>query len=239
MKTKSVFIIFLTVFTVFASCNISGIKGNGNVVKQKRKISNKFTEINVRHGINLYLSQGSNISVISEADENIQEFLITEVKNGVLNIYFSETTGNVKAKNVYVTMPEINKITASSAADVKLKTPVKSERLEIAASSGADIDAKTDVAELVCVSGSGADVEIKGICKTANLKSSSGADIDAEDLNAEIVTAKTSSGGDITISVSKEIFAEASSGGDITFYGNPKKTEVKTSSGGDIKQRNK
>ena len=239
MKTKITLLSITATLIFFASCNITGIKGNKNVVKQTREIKENFTSVKVSEGINLFLSQGDKSKVITEADENIQEFLITEVENGTLKIHFSELIGKVAAKNIYVTMPVIEKITASSAADIKAKTLISSDNLTIDASSGADIEARIETANLTCKSSSGADIDLTGNCGTANFQASSGADIDAKDLEADTVTVKSSSGGDISVFVKKSLTADASSGGDVSYYGNPEKIDINTSSGGDINKRNK
>ncbi len=239
MKTRVTLLSIATILFFLTSCSISGINGNKNVVKQTRKVSENFTSVNVSEGINLFLSQGEKPEIITETDENIQEYLITEIKNGVLNIHFSESIGKVKAKNVYVTMPEISKITASSAADVKTKTLISSKELTIDASSGADINAEIETENLTCESSSGADINLTGTGRTANFQASSGADIDAKELETNTVTAKSSSGGDISVFATKELSADASSGGDINYYGNPEKIEVNTSSGGDINKKTK
>ena len=239
MKSKLSLFSLSAVLILFASCNISGVTGNKNVVKQTRTVNENFTAVKISQGINLFLTQGDTVSIITEADENIQELLKTEIENGVLKIYFTEQFGKTEAKNVYVTMPEINKITASSAADVKGKSVISSDDLTIDASSGADIEIEIDAAKLSCESSSGADIDLIGNCGTANFRASSGADIDAKELNTENVSAKTSSGADISVFAVKSLTANASSGGDISYYGNPEKLDINTSSGGDINKRNK
>lgn len=236
MKTKITLFSISAALILFTSCNISGVTGNKNIVKQTRIVKGDFTAVKVSHGINLFLSQGEKTEVISEADENIQDLLITEVKSGTLNIYFKELVGKA-VKNVYVTMPVISKIMASSAAEIKAKTLISSNNLTIEASSGADIEAEINVAKLYCESSSGADIDLTGSCTAADFHASSGADIDAKDLNSENVMAKSSSGADISVFTKKSLSADANSGGDISYYGNPEKIELNTSSGGDIKKK--
>ena len=239
MKTKLVFLSIAATIILFSSCNISGVTGNKNVMKQAREVTENFTSVKISEGINLYLSQKANISIVTETDENIQEFLITEIKNGTLYIHFNKMIGKVKAKNVYVSMPEISKITASSAADVKTETRISSNELTITASSGADIKAKIETTKLTCKSSSGADIDLSGTCETANFHASSGADINAKELNIENARADASSGGDISVFAVKSLTAKASSGGDISYYGNPKQKNINSSSGGNINKRNK
>ncbi len=238
MKSKFTLLSIAAAAILFSSCTISGVTGNKNVVKETRNISENFTSVKVSEGINLFLSQAEKTSVVVEADENIQELLITKVEDGILKIYFKDMVGKA-TKNVFVSVPVIEKITASSAADVKTKTLISSKNLTIDASSGAEIEAETESENLTCESSSGADINLTGTCGKANFHASSGAEIDAKEFEADIVTAKASSGGEISLVANKEISADASSGGEINYYGNPEKTDINTSSGGDINKKNK
>ena len=238
MKTKLTLLSIVTALMFVTSCSISGVTGNKNIIKQNRTMKENFTSVKVSEGINLFLSQANKTSVTVEADENIQNLLKTEVENGVLKIYFSDAVRKA-TRNVYVSMPEITKIAASSAADVKTETLISSKNLTLDASSGADMEVKIEAENLTCEASSGADIDLTGTCKTANIHASSGADIDAKELNSDTVIANSSSGADISVSVNKDITANASSGADITYYGNPEKTDINTSSGGDIDKKNK
>ncbi|MCF6183450.1 MAG: DUF2807 domain-containing protein [Bacteroidales bacterium] len=238
MKSKLTLLSIATAVVLFSSCTISGVTGNKNVVKETRNINENFTSVKVSEGINLFLSQSDKISVVVEADENIQNLLITKVENGILKIYFKDMVGKA-TKNVYVSVPVIEKISASSAADVKTKTLISSKELIIEASSGAEIEAEIESENLTCESSSGADIDLTGTSSKANFRASSGADIDAKELEADTVTAESSSGGDVSVFATKKLSADASSGGDINYYGNPEKIEVNTSSGGDINKKTK
>ncbi len=238
MKSKLLLFNLAAAVILFSSCNISGVTGNKNIVKQTRKVDKNYTAVKVSEGINLFLSQKDETSVIVEADENIQDLLMTEVENGTLKIYLKNAVGKA-TKNVYVTMPEIKKLTASSAANLRTKSLIKSNNLTIDASSGADIEAEIETTNLTCESSSGADIDLSGICETADFHASSGANIDAKELEADTVSAKVSSGGDIHLSAKISLTANASSGGNISYYGNPEKLDVNTSSGGNINKRNK
>ncbi len=238
MKSRLSLLSIAAAIILFSSCNITGINGNKNIVKQTREVTENFTTVKVSEGINLFLSQGDKPEIITEADENIQEYLITEIKNGALDIHFSESIGKA-VKNVYVTMPEIKKIMASSAADVKAETRISSDNLTLDASSGADIKADIETTNLTCESSSGADINLTGTCETASFHASSGADIDAKELNTQNATVHASSGGDISVFAVKSLTANASSGGNISYYGNPEQKDISSSSGGDVNKRNK
>ncbi len=227
----------MLIFFTLISCNISGVKGSKNVIKKNRTITESFNAIKVSQGIDVYLKQSDNISVTVEADDNIYDLLITEVKNNVLHIYFEKNVGRVKAKKVYVSMKEIVALTASSGADIKGEGKITGNTLKLKASSGADIELECDVEELTCTSSSGSDIDISGTCIKFEANSSSGSDINAEDLKSNHVDAESSSGSDITVYVIETLKADASSGADIIYKGEPKEKNIEKSSGGSVRGR--
>ena len=105
------------------------VRGNHNVVKQDRNVGS-FSGVRVSTAIDVYLTQGDKTSVVVETDENIQEYLVTEVKNDVLNIYFDASVLSVEVKKVYVTTKEINSLSTTSAGDIFGQNPIKTNNLK-------------------------------------------------------------------------------------------------------------
>ena len=83
MKTLTKITALLILLISTTSCfvdGLSGIKGNKNVVSENRNITTDFNEIKVQQGIQLFITQDNTTKINVEADENIIELLITEVK---------------------------------------------------------------------------------------------------------------------------------------------------------------
>jgi hypothetical protein len=114
------------------------IEGNRKVVTKERN-TDSFTGVKVSSGIDVYLKQGNNEAVSVEADENLQEYILTEVRNGVLNVYTEYSIRDAERKRVYVTMKEVKSVTTSSAGDVYGESQINSDKLELSASSAGDI----------------------------------------------------------------------------------------------------
>ncbi len=237
MKTTMKLLSLSIIAMVFASCSFTGIKGSENVITQERTITEQFSKVKVSMGIDLYLSQGDNVKLTVEADDNIIDLLLTEVKGDVLHVYFDKNIGKVESKKVYLTMSDINSLSASSGADIVTKTKMIADKLNISASSGAGIEAEIETKELVCKSSSGSDIELKGRSEKGNFDASSGSDIDAGDLIVSHAIAESSSGADIEITANKSLTADASSGGDINYKGKPKEKNIEKSSGGSVRNR--
>ena len=233
--TKAFALLFIA--TVSTSCMIDGISsvsGNRNVITETRKINDDFTKVEVGQGIQLFITQEDNVSLVVEADENLHDLIETEVRNGVLKISSRRNIRRAKSKKVYLSMPNINAIKATSGSDVVTENTIKADAFDVHVSSGAD--AKIDVnAETVnSSSSSGADLRIKGTANSFTAKASSGSSIRAYSLESKSANVRVSSGADIDVYVIESLNARASSGGDIDFRGNPKNVDKRKSSGGSI-----
>lgn len=237
VKLSVLIVTFLVMLFTTTSCNLdylAGIRGNGNVVSEDRTISSDFNSIKVQQGITVYLTQANSTKLNVEADENIIDLLITEVKNNELKIYFEKNVYKTKARNVYLTANNIDAIRTSSGAHVKGENTIETSNLDLDASSGSSIKIEVVTNEIRTETSSGAHIKIAG--KTTNLSasSSSGSSIDADDLKSINTIAKASSGADIDVYVSEQLTAKASSGGSIEYKGNPSNIDKDTSSGGSV-----
>lgn len=235
-STKSLLaIVFLA--TLLSSCNVNmfnRINGNRNVVTEDRSLKEDFTKIKVSTGLDLYISQGKSTEITVEADENLQDIIITEINDGVLKIYSEKNIWKAKARKIYVTVATLEGVTATSGSDVYTEETIKVNNISVSATSGADIRMALDANSVSSSATSGSDVEISGITNQHSASATSGASIDAYELESKNVTVKVTSGADINVYASETIDAKATSGGDIDFKGSPKQVNKKSSSGGSI-----
>ncbi len=238
MKTTKIAILLFVLITS-TSCMFDGfgIKGNRNVVSEDRKITSNFTEIKVSQGIQVFLTQGNDIEINVEADENIIDLLITEVNGDVLKIYFDKNVSRAKAKNVYLTVDKITRIKVSSGAHVKSEGTIRAKTLKLSSTSGSGLKLNLNATEVICSTSSGADVKLTGTTESFSGSASSGSHIDADDLLSKTSKAKVSSGAGISLHASEELNAKASSGGSISYKGNPTVLNKSKSSGGSISNR--
>lgn len=236
----SKFIAILFLITIFTSCSVdmfNGVSGNRNVVSQDRTISENFTGIKVSTGIDLYISQGSKNQVKVEADENLHDIIITEVVNGVLKVYSEKNVWSAKARKVYVTIKNLELLTATSGSDVYSKGVIETKEISIATTSGADIRIAVNAVSVATSATSGSDINISGVTSNHASSATSGSSIDAYDLESENTIANVTSGADINVHASLKLEARATSAGDIDYRGNPKQINKKSSSGGSVSAR--
>ena len=146
------------------------VRGEGDVVKKERTASS-FDGIRVSTGIDVYLKQGDKESITVEADENLHEYILTEVRDGVLHVYTDVNIREAKMKRVYVTMKEIRSLKTSSAGDIIGETPLKGDNIEIGASSAGDIKLEVYGKDIEVDISSSGDVTLSGEAETLECRS--------------------------------------------------------------------
>ncbi|HUH46746.1 MAG TPA: head GIN domain-containing protein [Arenibacter sp.] len=234
MTTLARITIALILALLFSSCGfdfVNGKKGNGIVQEENRTVNGDFNAVSASEGLNVYVTQGEAFKILVEADENVIDLIATDLKDGVLRVHTNENIGRA-TKNIYVALPKIIALEASSGADMITENAIKAESIDLNASSGADIKITDLRAEKVNAdSSSGADIEIGGEVITFSSNASSGSSIKANNMVSNTCRARASSGANITVNVTESLIAEASSGGDIKYTGMAKVEEKKSSSG--------
>ena len=241
-------IIFLTriaLATFFAllltSCNHSiilgdGIKGNGNITTEERSITEDFKGIDVSYGINVVVEQSEKSSVSVEADDNLQQLIVTKVVNGILKIEASKSYNSTETPKVIVKMPIINSLETGSGATISSTNALVSDNMNVKSSSGSDIDIAVEADAITLETSSGSKIKARGKALKAETSSSSGSDIDAGALMANEVISNSSSGSHTSVYPIVSLNAKASSGGSINYLKNPKTMNKEESSGGSVSE---
>ena len=222
MKTKSVNTIgMFLIFFLSTSIVFGGTVGQEN--KEKRNVE-KFEEIGLGVGADLYLKQGPTTEVIIEAKEEILKKLKTEVKNGKLYIRFdSQKFFNHPRFKIYVTTPDINGLSVSGSGDILAESAINTDEISLKISGSGSINIDNLQAKKVIsgISGSGniflggsnlAYLEI-GISGSGNLK--------AEKLPTVEFKGKISGSGSCRINVKSTLKVSISGSGKIYYSGNP------------------
>jgi len=239
MKSLKI-LLFTLVCISLASCIDGQIRktvyGKGDVVKKERT-TDSFNGIRVSTGINVYLKQGDKESISVEADENLHEYIITEVKGGILHVYTDANIREAKMKRVYVTMKDVTSLKTSSAGDIIGESPVKCDNLEIDVSSAGDIKLELTASKVEIDISSSGNVTLSGEADILNADLSSAGDLEAYNFKVKEAEISASSAGDARVYASERITARASSAGDITYKGDPKYVDAHSSSAGGIHKR--
>ncbi len=196
------------------------VKGNGDVEKETRQVSS-FNELDISNAFDIYLTQGNQESLVIEADENILEYIKTEVKGGVLKIYIKEKVRNIKTMKAYISFKMLDKIELSGACDLFGENEFKFDDLEIESSGASDMEMKF-TADKVYLDLSGAsDVEFVGSANTLIVDVSGAADIHAQDFEVQRCTVDASGASTIKVFATEELNVDASGASTVRYKGKP------------------
>ena len=207
---------------------------------QKRTVSG-FHGVAIHSGIDLYLSQGGDEAVVvSASDPEVRDRIVTEVKDGILNIYMDDRFhwgwSNRKLK-AYVSCKVLDELRASGGSDVYIDKAIKSPKLELHLSGGSDLRGRLEIGELTVGQSGGADSFISGTASQLTVHVSGGSDFHGFDLAVDDCHAQASGGSDVYVTVNKELDATASGGSDIHYKGNGSIRDSHTSGSGSISRK--
>ena len=224
---------------LFSSCNPSfhfgnGIKGSGNITTETRTANDDFKSIEVSQGIKVNVEQGDSKSITVEADDNLQEHIITKIENGVLKIESDASYNSTETPIVNVKMPIISGLSASSGSEINSTTTLITNNINAKSSSGSRINIEVEADTITLESSSGSTIESSGKALKLETTSSSGSSIDAKNLQANEVIAQATSGSSTSVYPIVKLNAKASSGSSINYYKVPKTIAKEESSGGSV-----
>ncbi len=233
---RTIYFLSLLVLVAATSCCLDPtetVYGNGNVVSEDR-ITGDFDGLKVSSGIDVFIKQGTNISLMVEADDNLLDILKTEVTDNTLKIYTSKNVRKSRSMKIYLVYEELNSIRVTSAGDVKGENTLQTDRLDIGLSSAGDLELDLQADEVHCDISSSGDARLSGTTDLLVADLSSAGDLYAYDLIAKKCKVICSSAGDARVYATEEFDLRSSSAGSIYYKGDGKIVTVHTSSAGSI-----
>jgi hypothetical protein len=219
----------------FSSCLFLGpsVKGDGDV-KEETRIVEDFHGVRVTSGMNVHLVQGDQVRVLVIADKNLHKVIETRVEDGILEIRAQANIWKAREKKVIITSPDIRVITGTAGSNIYTDNQLKPGQLRIKGSAGSNLHINANSQNIDISASSGSNVYMEGTAGKIIINVSSGANIKANDIKSGKGDISASSGGNVWITVEKELTADASSGGNIFYYGTPDSITTSSSSGGNI-----
>jgi hypothetical protein len=241
MKKNTVFALLALTFVILAcgflrfgeDADGEKITGSGPVVEENRDVKG-VTGVELATSGTLHISLGNTTSLRVEAQDNLMEYIQTEVRGGTLLIrntpgYDLQSTRPIQ---YYLTVEKLDNIEVSSSGDIEVGN-LKSDALSIRSTSTGDIkiDGLDGSSLDVKISSSG-EVEISGgQIQKQNIDISSSGDYQARDMASATADINLTSSGTATVRVSDRLSGGLSSSGNIYYVGSPEVDVRMTSSG--------
>lgn len=215
--------------------NNKRVKGNGDMVSETRN-TDPYDEIKLVGSMDVQLVAGQEGKITVDAESNLQEYILTEVKNGALKISTKDGYNLAPKDEILITVPfeSLEAVSVTGSGDMWTNDKITSSNLDIQVTGSGDMKLELEVEDLEGrITGSG-DVKLKGKSKNFACKVTGSGDFNAYDLYAQNVEAKVSGSGDIMVNAKNSLKASVSGSGDITYKGNPEKQDFNSHGSGSV-----
>lgn len=208
MLRLSALLLLLLTFP-FAGCGVDpGVAGSGKPISEVRDVG-IFKQIEVAGGGKLQIVVGGPEQRLEvECDDNLMEFLKTEVSNERLKVYFDRSVRNTRL-NINLAAEHLNHISVAGRFDVVF------EGLD-------EPSMEFDVAGSAKVIGSGK-------AATTNISIGGSGDFQLDNLISENVTVSIAGSGSVTVHATQRLDVSIAGSGKVRYAGDP---EVKQSIAG-------
>jgi hypothetical protein len=235
-------LVFVLVFTTSVSAQNwwkNKVKGNGNVSKVTRTTGD-YDAVRCAGFMDFELVDGKEGKITIEGEENLLDYIITEVKNDELVVKVEKGV-NLKTswkKGIKITIPadDIEKVSLSGSGDVYNNFVLDSDDLKVELSGSGDMNLKVKTNYLSsAITGSG-DIKIVGDTDVLETKITGSGDFHGFELNANNTEAYVTGSGDIKVFSNKMLKARVTGSGDITYKGDPDKEDTKVTGSGSIRK---
>lgn len=238
IKKRTVFIIasMLLASTSYAQWGKS-IKGNGNI-KTITRTTSDYDAIKCAGSMDFVLVSGTEGNIKIEGEENLLEYIVTEVKDKTLKVRVKKGSNIKPSKNktikIIIPFKDVSKIALAGSGDLWNESQINTDNLDISLAGSGDIvlDIKTISVE-GSIAGSG-DIKLKGSTDNLEAKVAGSGDFHAFDLQASNTEVSVAGSGNVKVVSNISIKARVSGSGDIVYKGNPQKEDTKVAGSGSI-----
>lgn len=209
------------------------VRGNGNVVKKDLDVAD-FEAFTLAFNGDVYVTQGNQQSVTVDMEENLFEYLETDVRNGKWRIKFDRNVRNRRPIKIFITLPTLRECYVSGSGSVVSENTFRNlTDLDIGVSGSGDIRFAAEAEAVnVSVSGSG-DIVLEGKAEEVDIAVSGSGDIQAHDMMTVSGRVRISGSGDVTIHATDDLEVRISGSGDVAYKGRPR-LQAKSSGSGDV-----
>ncbi|MGI4751232.1 MAG: head GIN domain-containing protein [Janthinobacterium lividum] len=230
--------LLLTAFGIFTFAKVVRPAANVAMETQDRKVSG-FHAVSSSGSFDVVLKQGNTEAVKVEADAEVINEIVTEVKGGTLQIHSKNTHNwgnfwNNRHIKIYVIAKDLNSISLSGSGDFRIEDQFNAKDLELRISGSGDFNGAINVKTVaVSISGSG-DFKLSGKAEESTVGISGSGDFNAENLMTRSTAIRVSGSGNANVYASEKLDATVNGSGDVHYGGHPKSVSKAAHGSGDI-----
>ncbi len=229
----------------FASTTINAqyfqkkIKGNGEVTTITRNTSD-YNKIGIGGDFEVALVKGKEGKIKIKADENILEYIETEVKKGNLSIKTKKGYQLRSKQKIEITVPfnDIEGVSLAGSGNIFSSDEIKSNELKLSLAGSGNMDLKVSAKNIdTNISGSG-NMTLHGNTDNFSCSIAGSGNLNGYNLKTSIANVKIAGSGNVKIDISNEVHAKIAGSGNVIYTGNPEIVKSKAVGSGSVKKKN-
>lgn len=213
-------------FCAILLCACSGsdnvVKGSGKVIRVDRPVGD-FKNIDLIGSGTLVLKQGDKTALTIETDDNLIEFIRTDVNGGTLNIEVLKNASLSPSKGLlyFVTVKDLSSVKVSGAAILRTLGEIEANELSVSLSGAGTLNMNVDAKSLdVKITGSG-DATFKGEAKEETIEVSGAGSFKGFDLASRQAKITLSGVGNAEVNAVESLVVDISGVGSVLYKGTP------------------
>lgn len=219
-----VLIIALTLLgaSILAGCGLSSVRGSGEMITQTREVSG-FDEVALSGFGEFLVTQGTSESLTVETDENLLQYIVTEVRDGKLYVEFERDTLLVPTERITyrLSVVDLVGIESSGAGQFEVQS-LDTPSLGITFSGAGRIVVDSLTADALSVETSGVgEIELAGVVGSQEITISGAGRYSAPDLMSDEASVRISGVGSVVVWAVDSLDVQISGGGKVEYYGSP------------------
>ncbi|AUC15065.1 hypothetical protein BTO06_07920 [Tenacibaculum sp. SZ-18] len=237
MKKLLLALFILNSTAIFAQSwwNSKKIKGNGNVIIDKRNVGS-FDKVGLSGSFNVILVSGKEGKITLEGEENILPYIITEVKNGTLIVKVKRNTNIKTRRKLTVTVPfeDIDGVALEGSGNIIAKNTIRGNNVSFSIGGSGNIKAPVNAKKIEASIGGSGNIDLKGNGKDLKCSIAGSGNIRAYNLDVNNLSVSVAGSGDIEATVSERIKASIAGSGSVYYKGDAKYIDTDSVGSGDV-----
>lgn len=239
MKTLISILTFLIIGTnLNAQVFTKNIKGNGKLITENRNISD-YDKIDVAGSFEVKLVKGKEGAISITSDENLMEYIETEVENGHLKIHPKKGYQLKSTKTILITVPfeMVDAISLAGSGNVSSTDVLNAEDLNLNLAGSGGLDLPVSTKKLTShIAGSG-NINLSGNTEVLKCEIAGSGNLEGATLKATATHVNIAGSGNVKIHAVSEIHANIVGSGDVIYTGNPAIEKSKSVGSGSIRKK--
>jgi len=194
---------------------------------------NAFSGIGISVHADVFYTPGNSHEIRIEGDDRDVDELITEVRDGFLQIKYDDWRTKRSKLTIYITSKELDAVKMSGSGQFKSGEAITSDEMDLAISGSGDIHFENLISDEVdvAISGSGNIFLVKGSADEMDSRISGSGELDAERFEVSEFSAAISGSGSVRITAKEELEVKISGSGKVYYHGTPRVNSVSSGSG--------